>query len=935
MPFQKLDDDLRFLMECFQEVLSEIGEKELANHLPLVGHGSLTPESCALFDERLLQAYSVAFQLLNMVEENFNNQERRTAEPQETGAVNMREYGLFKHQLTRLKELGLDARSIAQTMHTVAVEPVLTAHPTEAKRQTVLEQHRALYLLLLKRENTMFSSTEQQTIRNEIKANLERLWRTGEIYLEKPRVEDERRSILHYLREVFPSVLPRLRQQLRQAWEDVGFALNELDDLQGQPRFPALRFGSWVGGDRDGHPFVTPEVTQETLKEMRSSSLQVLSKLLVQLGAKMSFSARLQPPPQELVQAIKQGFESLRNHTLTPEIHELLERNNDEPWRQFVNLMLARLPVGKCDSEPFCYTCSAELHADLLLLRRSLVAVGAQKLALADIDDVVIAVRTFGFHLAWLDIRQNSQFHDQAMDELLEAADFLDPHFSAWNEEKRLAFLNKELQSKRPFTLADEPLGPKAQAVVGCYRVLAEALRKHGTGAGIGSLIVSMTHRLSDLLVVYLLAREAGLCVRGPESKNQVLACLLPVVPLFETISDLEKAPGILDDFLRHPVTVATLDRLAKEGDSTRQQQVMIGYSDSNKDAGIVASQVALHKGAAAITSVAAAHGAEIVFFHGRGGTISRGAGPTHRFMKALHPGTLLGRIRITEQGESIAKNYANLGTAAYHLELFLACTLRLALANRGSSGAKLSVPRPELFTELERCSEESAQHYQKLITAPGFVDFFAHATPIDALEQSRIGSRPARRTGERSLEDLRAIPWVFSWTQARFYLPGWYGVGSALSSFQQRNPAHFRAFAECLKNQSWPFLRYLILNIETNLLSASRELMIEYASLVADKEQRTRFLTDILAEFDLSKNMIDELFSHKKERRVRLKKSLHIREQALATLHREQIRLLRLWRQAQSHQKKGDVQTIRDDLLLSQLLMSINAIASGLGTTG
>ncbi|HYR57412.1 MAG TPA: phosphoenolpyruvate carboxylase, partial [Chthoniobacteraceae bacterium] len=545
------------------------------------------------------------------------------------------------------------------------VEPVLTAHPTEAKRLAVLDQHRALFALIDARGHGQLTPSETAALREKTKAALERLWRTGEILLEKPTLADERRNVLHYLRDVFPTVLPELDARLRYAWADAGF-----DAALLRGNFPEVRFGTWVGGDRDGHPGVTAEVTAETLERLRANALVVLHRQLTALAEKLSLSAWMQPPPASLL-------------TLRSEIavalgvpgRAILAQNAGEPWRQFVQLLVARLPIEVAPHQLAQiregggrYQHAGELAADLRILHDSLRAVGARRLAETDVAPVMRALEVFGFHLAQLDIRQNSAFHAKALAQLMGKAGIDASQWDDWTEIERLRFLEKEINSPRPFLHANVSAGPEADAVLGCYRVLAAHIAQRGAD-GIGALIVSMTRRLSDLLAVYLLAREAGLTRMLPEG----LVCTLPVVPLFETLDDLEAGPGILQSFIEEPMTRRSLEFLAWNWGREKRplmQQVMVGYSDSNKDSGIFASQWGLQKAQSRLAQLSRDAAVRIRFFHGRGGTVSRGAGPTNRFLDALPQGSLCGDIRLTEQGETIAQKFGNHPTATFNLEL-------------------------------------------------------------------------------------------------------------------------------------------------------------------------------------------------------------------------------------------------------------------------
>ncbi|NJO55867.1 MAG: phosphoenolpyruvate carboxylase [Rhodospirillales bacterium] len=396
------------------------------------------------------------------------------------------------------------------------------------------------------------------------------------------------------------------------------------------------------------------------------------------------------------------------------------------------------------------------------------------------------------------------------------------------------------------------PIGDEAAAVLDCYRVIAGHIDTYGA-AGLGALIVSMTRSCSDLLAVYLLAREVGLL----HHVNGQLACRIPVVPLFETIDDLDRSAPILAAFLAHPITQASL-HANSDSDQRPTQQVMIGYSDSNKDGGLLASFWGLYRAQEAMTQVAADAGVHLRFFHGRGGTISRGAGPTHRFFDALPPGSVDGDIRMTEQGEVIAQKFANRITASHHLELASAGAFRRTLLDRGSSQRT----PPELAAVMDQLAAFSRTAYRELVDAEGFVEFYSEATPIDVIELNRIGSRPARRTGKRTLADLRAIPWVFSWSQSRFYLSGWYGVGSGLARLEAENPAGFATLVTAKQQRSWPPLHYIVSNAATSVATASATLMQEYATLVEDEAIRSRIMGKIATEYQTTRRLLETLYA-------------------------------------------------------------------------
>lgn len=903
----KTERDYIFLRECFYEVLKEANEHSIA--VALVEKVEMLPEDHTGAN-RIAQAQSISFQLLNLAEENSAAQRRRTVES-ETGLAH--DPGNWANVLERLQALGLTEKQIAAVLPDILVEPVLTAHPTEAKRATVLACHRELYLLLVRKENQMWTPLERQALREDVKMVLERLWRAGEILIERPDVAAELRTVIHYLTNVFPHALTVLDRRLRDAWSEAGFDPALLASPSALPR---LSFGNWVGGDRDGHPLVTAAVTQQTLQTLHSAALELLRDRLTVLAARLSLSSLLQPPDTELDARIEKISGILGEKGALAFL-----RNPSEPWRQMTNLILARLPAAEGKNPPGAYQDTAEMLDDLEVLRTSLVRIGSHRLARLGVEPVIRKVQTFGFHLAVLDIRQNSRVHELAVSQLMAAGGVAhEGNYEVWNEVQRCAWLEKELQSPRPFAHEDTALGPEASMVVDVYRVIARYVREHGE-AGIGSLIVSMTRNVSDLLAVYLLAREAGLVIYTSEG----MLCQIPVVPLFETIGDLQRSPQILQTFLEHPVTRRSLAHHAAL--TTRAdlvQQVMIGYSDSNKDGGILASQWGLQRAQEALTTMARACGVRLRFFHGRGGTISRGAGPTDRFLSALPHSSLGGDLRMTEQGETIAQKYANHITAVHNLELLLAGTAGVTLAHLRKE-RKLH-PLAEV---MDRLAASSRTTYEKLIAEEGFIEFYGEATPIDVIESSRIGSRPSRRSGRRTLEDLRAIPWVFSWSQSRFYLSGWFGVGSALEELLNDDPVAF----EALQNEigSWPMMRYLIHNVSTSLLTVDLEIMRSYSALVQNVELRDRMFSIIESEYTRTRRMIEQLYGGTlAQRRPVMSKMLGLRQPGLALLHKQQIKMLQHWREMKA---AGNEDAAAKALI--PLLVTVNAIASGLRTTG
>jgi len=899
----KWDDDFRFLLECFEHVLVKIGEAELAQFVTAAFANAPAPIST--LPPRGLQALSMAFQLLTMAEENTSNQVRRM---RETVGGPEAEPGTWPYQLKQLNAGMFSVAELRRRLPGMHVQPVLTAHPTEAKRPSVLERHREIYLELVERENPTRTPMEREALRQRLEDSLERLWRTGEILIERPDVESEIRNMLHYISNVFPGVLQLVSERFRQSWL-------RLFPGADPPSPPRLTFGTWVGGDRDGHPFVTTAVTRYALESLRARALGVLRESLMSLASRLSLSDAVQAAPAELQSRIAEYGELLDSFAAPREYR-------DEPWRHFAYLTLARIPMpGDANPPSYCYRFPEQLEKDLRFLSETLCHVGAQRVAISEVAPVEHLARVYGFHGASLDLRQTSAFHTVALGQLFVMGGLQDAEFSHWTEERKRTEIDRELDSPRPFSISSAELPPEADAAVGVLRMVRGWRDQHGD-RGIGSYIVSMTHGASDLLSVYLLAREAGLMRMTPDGPVFEIA----VTPLFETIEDLENSSRVLSDFLAHPTTIRTLRYLQEQQGRPRPlQEVMIGYSDSNKDGGILASQWYLRKAQQCLVSVAREANVELRFFHGRGGTIGRGAGPTSAFLESLAPRTLEGEMRLTEQGEVISQKYANRLTAATHLEQLLAGVARCSLM----PVREAEEIDPALEQIVEQAAQRSRDICRELTEAPGFPEFFSQATPIDAIECSHIGSRPVRRTGARTVQDLRAIPWVFSWSQARFNLPGWFGLGGAFAEIRDHDADAWDALRRATR--TWTFLSYLLHNVEFSVVAADPDIMREYALLVDNEALRMRFVNQILDEYQRTLEIVDELLGgDRPRRRPRLIKAVDIRRSALTRLHREQIALLQRWRKAVRNERNEEA-----DRLLPSLLVTVNAIAGGLKTTG
>jgi len=895
--------DLEFLLTCFKEVLKESGENDLTNEIPWLCEQS----TMRSFSQHHLAVYSICFQLLNIVEVNGAVQNRRRKEDEDITSVN----GLWSQNLKDLLDKGYTHQDLILQLSKTCIEPVLTAHPTEAKRPEVLDQYRKLYLLVVKRENNTYSHNEQVAIRDEIKLILHRLWKIGEIFINKPDVSSELQSIVHYYKNVFPEVIPLLDKRIMASFENMGIK-NINWNYQ---HFPKISFGNWVGGDRDGHPFVTHEITENTLETLRNSAIEIIISKLKELSLSLSFYIDVDKIPLLLQNRILEFYEKKSEKST-----DLYNKFRSEAFRLFVNFMMLKMEETLKDDDKYIspYKDSDELFVDLDLLYSTLLS-QSEAIAKSDVRQLMRTVQTFGFHLAKLDIRQNSKFHEIAIDQMLEASGST-IKYSLLSEVERLDFITNELKYQRPFIRSFDYLPSQAKSLLKTYVVVQKYVDKHGE-SGIGNFIVSMTRSASDLLLLFLFARETGML----KITEGGWVCIFHIVPLFETIKDLEAAPDILDTWLSFPIVKNSLIyKKAKLQEEKISQDVMIGYSDSNKDGGILSSTWNLYKAQQVISNSIRINGVDVRFFHGKGGSISRGAGPMHWFLRSLPKTSLNGNIRLTEQGEAIEKKYANLLNAAYNLELLLAGTYTRGLQAQSENNQKHAAA-----DILDFLSVESEIVYKQLIQHPLFMEFFSQATPIDVIESSRIGSRPSTRTGLRTFEDLRAIPWVFSWSQCRFNITSWYGVGSALRKIKESNGEQFALMQKMMLHDE--FMRYMFTSVDTSLAATDEKIMELYASLVKNQDAKKIILGIILNELEITRSMMAELLKRPMlDRRTNHFYSTMLRAEPLNQLHLYQVHTLAGWRKL-----KAEGNVAQADKKLLELLLSINAIANAIGATG
>ena len=798
----------------------------------------------------------------------------------------------------RLTDRGVSGAQLGTLLEQVTIRPVMTAHPTESKRRTVLTK--------LGRVSAALRRLDQESLSPEVTAELERylseeitsLWMTDETRSRAPSVIDEVRNGLYWIDAVLFDLTPRLYRELADALTAVA------PELTGPPsRF--LSFGSWIGGDRDGNPNVTPQITEQTLREQQLLAIRLLRRSIDRMHAHLSVSARRGSSP-----ALAARFAEL-SEVLPADAAELQQRYPGQPHRQFLALTYRVLKVTEERAgQPWradhrvdarAYATAADFVADLGLLRDSLRAVGAGRIADGRVRDLQVQAEVFGFHLVTLDIREHAARHAAAVAEVFArygiSADFL-----ALDEAERRDVLLAELEGGRPLTPHILDLGDDTDRTLEVFRLIRRAHERLGPEA-IDTYIISMTQRVSDVLTVLLLARDAG-CADG-----------LDVVPLLETVDDLDRAPELVDGLLSLPVY---REHVRRRGD---HQQVMIGYSDSNKDGGYLTATWQLQRAQRAVAEVADRHGVRLTLFHGRGGSIGRGGGPANAAIRAQPPESVRGRLKLTEQGEVIAARYRDPVLAHRHLEQLIHAVLLTARPDR----------RPRTTARVDAVMDELAglarQAYRALVhDTPELVEYLHQATPLDAIGELNIASRPARRRSGGGLGDLRAIPWGFAWTQSRLLLPAWFGVGSAFHTWVGGQQERWEELAELVAVS--PLLQVTLDNVEMALAKSDLRIASSYARL-ASEEVREAVFPELVAEHQRTTSALARLTGrpHLLAHDPDLADVLRLRDPYLDPLHAVQAALLERLR---TPEIAGE-----EDLLRAAVLVATNGIAAGLRNTG
>ena len=862
---------------------------------------SWTPEQL----EACLRAQGIWFQLLSIAEQNAGMRRRRQTET-ERGAEQVR--GTLPQVFHELAAQGIarpdDARLLLRGLR---VRPTITAHPTEAKRVTVLERHRRIYRKLVDLESPRWTPRERSQLVEGLRTDIELLWMTGELRLEKPTVPQEVYWGLHFFSETLfeatSEMLEKLDRVLASTWPGERFEIP-----------PFFQFGSWIGGDRDGNPFVTNDVTRRTLAENRVASLLRYRQRLGELLKTLSITERALEVGPAFRAALERSLAQVQDGA------GIVARNPGEVFRQFLACMVRRLEgairhaeQGHTAPAAEGYTSADELLADIRMLETALRDGGSGGLADQLVRPVRREIETFRFSTVRLDLRENTTRLTQALVALWRLSTGRDDEPPAVSSGEWKAWLLAELARPRR---GDRPLDSVPEEVretLGMFRVVRE-MRSELDREAFGSFVLSMTREVADVLGAYLLAKEGGLFAdeAGTES------CTLPIVPLFETIEDLHRAPAMMRELLGIPLVRRSVRALGGT------QEVMIGYSDSNKDGGYLTSNWELFKAQARLTRVGEEAGVPLSFFHGRGGSVSRGGAPLGRAIAAQPAGSVRGRMRITEQGEVVSLKYANRGTAQYQVELLAASVIEHSLRSEHEAALKPTTEYDEAFEALAGGAQAA---YRRFVERPDMLAYFSAASPLEELTRLNIGSRPARRTGARSLADLRAIPWVFAWSQNRHFITGWYGLGSGLENFLQiRGDRGHRLLARMYEDSR--LFRLVLDEVEKTLSYVDLDIARMYAGLVPEASTRDEIFAMVEAEYRRTVRAVLQVTGGTElaERFPRFRRRLVRRLPTINQASVQQVELLRRYRAAGEAEREA---------YLSALLLSINCISSGFGATG
>jgi phosphoenolpyruvate carboxylase len=847
----------------------------------------------------VIRAFSYFSHLANIAEDRHHVRRREHHERQ--GHL---QEGSLAMTLERLARADIRAADIARTLAHAYISPVLTAHPTEVQRKSILDAERAIAELVEQRDAL---HTERERAENEalLRARVTQIWQTRMLRTAKLTVADEIENALSYYRSTFLRQIPKMYRELENA-------------LPGHPIASFFRMGNWIGGDRDGNPFVTAQTLQMALARQAETVLRFYLTEVHELGAELSISSSLAPVTAEMT-------------ALAARSPDHNAHREDEPYRRALIGMYARLAAtlelftgtealrhAVAPQDP--YASADAFLADLRIIDASLAAHHAQALSSPRLQPLMRAVQVFGFHLATVDLRQSSDKHEAVVAELLKVAK-VEADYGALGEQARRVLLVQQLNDARPLRVRAAAYSDHAMAELAIFEAAVVMLERYGREA-LRHYIISHTEDVSDLLEVMLLLKEVGL-LRGTLDDGAVSDLI--VSPLFETIGDLRNAAPIMRAFHALPGITDMMNR------SGAEQDIMLGYSDSNKDGGSFTSNWELYRAEIDLVELFGAlradHGITLRLFHGRGGTVGRGGGPSYQAILAQPPGTVNGQIRLTEQGEVIASKYAHPEIGRRNLETLVAATLDATLLHPTKSA-------PKAFLDAAaQISEASFKAYRQLVyETPGFTEYFFSATPIREIAELNIGSRPASRKATRAIEDLRAIPWSFSWGQCRVALPGWCGFGSAIEAFLGRDGAQRKERLALLQkmHRQWPFFRTLLSNLDMVIAKSDLAIAARYVELVEDRSLGRRIFALVKAEWQRTNDALSLITGepNRLDSNPSLARSIEHRFPYLDPLNHLQVELMRRYRQ----RKEGDPEIAR---VRTGIHISINGVAAGLRNTG
>ena len=845
--------------------------------------------------QAVVRAFSYFLQLANIAEDEHHIRRRRA---HDLAGSPPRE-GSLVFALDALASAAVSPEAIADFFAHALVAPVLTAHPTEVQRQSLIRNHRDVSRLLDQRERLQMTPEEEADNDLALANAILTLWQSRMLRPVRLKVLDEVKNGITYFRETFFTELPRLyiqaTQQLQKRYPEKTWALP-----------PFFRVGSWIGGDRDGNPFVTAEILREALRLQSAAALNHYLEEVHELGGELPLSDML----------VK----------VTPELQALAEHSTDhspqradESYRRALSGIYARLaatartldqfePVRHEIGSAAPYETPEALRADLKVLNNSLKLNGSASLAGGRLRRLLRGVQVFGFHLAPIDLRQNSEVHARTVAELLAGADRC-PDYEALAEDQRIKLLVEEISTPRPLYSPYLSYSEETRGELAIFFAARELRQRYGAAA-LPNCIISKTDGVSDLLELALLLKESGLLLPGAQPRLDV-----NIIPLFETIEDLQKSAATMEGLFCLP---AYRELIAGRGN---EHEVMLGYSDSNKDGGFLTSGWELYKAEIELARVFAAHGVRLRLFHGRGGSVGRGGGPSYHAILAQPAGAVSGQIRLTEQGEVISTKYGNAVTGRRNLEVLLAATLEASLTDHENKVE----PAEQFHAVMDELSQRAFNAYRGLVyETPGFTTYFRQSTVVSEIASLNIGSRPASRKASERIEDLRAIPWVFSWAQCRLMLPGWYGFGTAVEGYLANHPDGLGTLRRMVK--SWPFFQSLLSNMDMVLAKTDLAIASRYAELVADAELREHIFSRLKAEWALTRQHLlaileqDDFLADN----PLLKRSLQLRSPYMDPLNHLQVELLK-------RHRAGDT----DERVARGIHLTINGIASGLRNSG